>query len=135
MHVCGPMCVCTNIPYLCPNRRNGSSNTTILNIAPSMKILLSKYYSPLQESGFLGETADSKTGKEKVQMSLEHFIVALISPQSMIGDMSKRQRSQLIGTQVSKYLPKKYSSYLSPNFLSGCICVYHINFSDPLPIL
>lgn len=74
------MCVSTNIPYLCPNRRNGSSNTAILKTAPSMQILLSKYYSPLKESGLLGEMANSKTEKEKVQMSLEHLIVALISP-------------------------------------------------------
>lgn len=137
IHVCTYLCVCVyaNIPFLCPNRGNGSSNTIMLIIAWSMQILVSEYYSPLTESGFLGKMADFKTGKEKVQMNLEHLIVAWISTQRIMGDMSKGQRSQLTGSQDLKYLVKKYNSYLLSNLLSGCIWAYHIAFSDSLPIL
>lgn len=53
--------------------------------------------------------ADSRAKKGKVQMTLEHGTGALISLKAM----SKGQRSQLIGTQVSEHLPKEHVQFLS----------------------
>ena len=76
------VCGYANISYLCPQRGNGSNNTTTLTFVPCTQILVSKYTSPLTGSRNSWRNGWFCVWERNVQMSLEHLMVALVRKHS-----------------------------------------------------